>query len=256
MPAPPTVQVYTEKPALFAAAAELIQQQIAHALRRSARAILVLTGGNTPIGLYELLASPAYRDQIAWQQVWVLWGDERNVPLDDAASNAGMAMHTLLHHVPIPPAQVLPMITTPAADLATTAAAYQQQVQAVLAGGSGLLDVLLLGMGADGHVASLFPGHAALDLPAEVLVTAISDAPKPPPQRITLTLPALNRAALVLLLVTGGDKAAAVAHALHGIAGEPLPAARVQPPHGRVVWLLDEAAADQIAGSSTAPATG
>lgn len=258
MATPPTIQIYPDTSALFAAAADIIQQQLALTLQQYPQANLVLTGGSTPTGLYRLLASDAHRTRINWQRLWVLWGDERNVPLDDPQSNAGVAMHALLQHVPLPPAQVLPMTTTTATDLAATAAAYQQQVQAVLAGGSGQFDVLLLGMGPDGHIASLFPGHPALHLPNDVLVTAISDSPKPPPQRITLTMPALHRATLVLYLVAGSDKARAVAQVLQGShtpAAAALPAALVQPPQGRVVWLLDEAAAAQVTGNSAAPPT-
>lgn len=212
-----SIATYPDREQLAAAAADLLVQQIDATLATQPRCSLVLAGGTTPVLLYRLLAQRPYRTQIAWERLWVLWGDERYVPLADPQSNAGMAMRELLDHVPIPPAQVLPMPTT-YADPHAAAAAYQQQVQHVLASGSGQLDIVLLGMGADGHIASLFPDHAALALPEPVLVTAIDDAPKPPPRRITLTLPALQQAGLVLLLVAGADKAAAVQR------------------HSRVIW--------------------
>ncbi|NJL04923.1 MAG: 6-phosphogluconolactonase [Chloroflexaceae bacterium] len=237
---PPSISTYPDQQQLATAAADLLVQQIAATLATQPRCSLVLTGGTTPVLLYRLLAQLPYRTQIAWERLWVLWGDERYVPLADPQSNAGIAMRELLDHVPIPPAQVLPMPTT-YADPHAAAAAYQQQVQQILAGGTGQLDIVLLGMGPDGHIASLFPDHAALTLPDTVLVTAIDDSPKPPPQRITLTLPALQQAGLVLLLVAGAEKAAAVQRSRAGDLA--LPAARVQPPHGRVLWLLDAAAA-------------
>ncbi len=237
---PPSISIYPDQEQLATAAADLLVQQIAATLATQPRCSLVLTGGTTPVLLYRLLAQQPYRTQIAWERLWVLWGDERYVPLTDPQSNAGIATRELLNHVPIPPAQVLPMPTT-AANPHAAAAAYQQQVQQILADGSGQLDIVLLGMGPDGHIASLFPDHAALTLPDTVLVTAIDDSPKPPSQRITLTLPALQQAGLVLLLVAGAEKAAAVQRALAGDLA--LPVARVQPPHGRVLWLLDAAAA-------------
>jgi 6-phosphogluconolactonase len=157
-----------------------------------------------------------------------------------------MARQTLLDHVPTPPAQVYPVPTYhPSAQEA--AAVYDRQVSALMQAHDGQIDISLLGMGPDGHTASLFPGYAALDAPAEQLAVAVEGSPKPPPTRISLTPAALNRAATTLFLVAGADKAAKVRAALRGpYDPHATPAQVVRPPGGHVIWMLDTAAAAEL----------
>ena len=194
---------------------------IAEALREGART-LVLAGGTTPKRCYELLSHL----EVEWGRVAVLFGDERCVHPDHPDSNYRMARESLLDRVA--PATVYRMPGELGPDEA--AGAYAHVVAAV-----GPLDVVLLGVGEDGHTASLFPGHAALQAPG--LAVGIRDAPKPPPQRVTLTLSALQSARRVIILATGAGKADAVARAKRG-----------EVPSGMIAdarWLMDRAAAGQ-----------
>ena len=194
---------------------------IAEALREGART-LVLAGGTTPKRCYELLSHL----EVEWGRVAVLFGDERCVHPDHPDSNYRMARESLLDRVA--PATVYRMPGELGPDEA--AGAYAHVVAAV-----GPLDVVLLGVGEDGHTASLFPGHAALQAPG--LAVGIRDAPKSPPQRVTLTLSALQSARRVIILATGAGKADAVARAKRG-----------EVPSGMIAdarWLMDRAAAGQ-----------
>ena len=194
---------------------------IAEALRDGARS-LVLAGGTTPQRCYELLAHM----DIEWGRVTILFGDERCVRPDHPDSNYRMARETLLDRVS--PATVHRMPAELGPD--EGAGLYAHIVASVAP-----LDVVTLGVGEDGHTASLFPGHPALK--ATALVVGIRDSPKPPPQRVTLTLPALQRARRVIILATGAGKADAVAKAKRG-----------EVPSGMIAgarWLIDRAAAGQ-----------
>jgi 6-phosphogluconolactonase len=195
--------------------------EIAAALREGART-LVLAGGTTPQRCYELLSQM----DVAWGRVTVLFGDERCVPPNHPDSNYRMAREALLDRVA--PATVYRI----AAELGPDegAALYAHVVAAVAP-----LDVVVLGVGEDGHTASLFPGHPALNAPG--LAVGIRDSPKPPPQRVTLTLTALQSARRVIILATGAGKADAVARAK-----------RHEVPSGMIAgarWLIDRAAAGQ-----------
>jgi 6-phosphogluconolactonase len=195
--------------------------EIADALRAGART-LVLTGGTTPQRCYELLAQM----ELEWGRVTVLFGDERCVPPDHPDSNYLMAKKTLLDKVF--PASVHRMPAELGPD--EGAAEYEKVVAAYLP-----LDFVLLGVGEDGHTASLFPGHQALK--AHNLVVGVDDSPKPPPERVTLTLPVLRAARRVLILATGAGKADAVAKAKRG-----------EVPSGMITgakWLVDQAAASR-----------
>ncbi len=207
---------------------------------------IALSGGTMVHGLYRYLAAEPLRSQMPWQHVYVLWGDERYVPLDDPDSNYRLAWETLLEHVPIPPEQIYP-VPTFYADPYEAAAVYDRQVQQVLASGQGQIDVMVMGMGADGHTASLFPYHPALNLPQDILVTAVEHAPKPPRLRISLTPTALNCAAHALFLVTGNEKAEMLREVLRGPHDpQRLPAQLVRPIHGTLTWFVDTAAGGGI----------
>jgi 6-phosphogluconolactonase len=259
------IHVYASTAALYEAAAERVAADLAAALEgrralRDATASLALAGGSTPRPLYERLAAEPYRSVVPWGRVEVFWGDERCVPADHPASNYRMAREALLDHVPVAAERVHRW----RGELAPRQAArlYAQELEAVL-GRPPRLDLVLLGLGADGHTASLFPAAFAAavedggdgdvsDDPHPGRWTAPATAPAEPRQRVTLTLSTLAAARRVLFLVAGADKAAAVARTLTPPTptprgGEaPTPARRVRPADGDVLWLLDAAAATDL----------
>jgi 6-phosphogluconolactonase len=203
---------------------------------------VALSGGSTPRALHERLARSPLRGLVDWASVQVFWGDERMVPPDDIESSYRMARETLLQHVPIPAANIYPVPTiggTPEA----AAKAYQETIVATLGADLPRFDLILLGMGPDGHTASLFPGQPEVVRPSAALVVAVHNAPKPPPSRVTFTYRLINAAANVLFLVAGGDKAETLREVLRGPADiTRFPAQGVQPDRGELVWLADAAA--------------
>ncbi len=226
----------------------LAQQSIA----TSGRFVLALAGGSTPRMLYQVLASEQVAPRIAWQHVHVFWGDERCVPPDHAESNYRMAYESLLQHVPVPPAQVYRMRGEAAPEQA--AAEYEHLVQTFFGHQVGVapaqptaatattFDLVLLGMGDDGHTASLFPGSTAADEQERQVVATFVE--KLGAWRLTLTAACINTAAHVLFLVTGAPKAERLRQVLHGAyQPELLPVQRIKPVHGRLQWMVDEAAA-------------
>jgi len=199
---------------------------------------LVLAGGSTPRALYERLASDAVRDRIDWSRVHIFFGDERCVPLDHPRSNYHMAHETLLSHVPIPAQQIHPIPT--GKRLEDAARSYEALLKnfygsSTLDPAVPIFDLVLLGLGSDGHTASLFPGDPALDERQEWVAGIMREEP-----RITLTFPALESSSAIAFLVTGAEKAAAVRAARAGDTS--IPAGRLQP-QGELFWFLDEAAA-------------
>jgi 6-phosphogluconolactonase len=208
-----------------AAAADLILAQADAAIAARGAFRLVLAGGSTPTAAYRLLATRDAR----WDAWHIYFGDERCLRLDDAERNSVMAAGALLARVAIPPAQVHPIPAEQGA--AAAAAAYETRVRDALP-----FDLVLLGMGEDGHTASLFPGHA---IASDPLVVPVHDAPKPPSDRVSLTPKALCHSAQILLLITGAGKHDALER---WRAGEPLPVARVAAA-GNTLAMLDRAAA-------------
>lgn len=214
-------------------------------IERSGRCSLLLSGGGTPRGTYELLAA-RHRARMDWTHIHVFWGDERFVPHGDPRSNYRMAREALLDHVPCPPANVHPIPTAlPSADAA--ARRYEDTLRAHFPEDRPAFDVALLGLGDDGHTASIFPGSPALE-EADRWVVGVATTAEPS-LRVTLTMPALTAAAHLFVLVSGARKASALRHALDP-ASDPMryPAAALQSAAGRVVWWADRAAA---ANSST-----
>ncbi|HET9000839.1 MAG TPA: 6-phosphogluconolactonase [bacterium] len=204
---------------------------------------LCLAGGQTPRDLYQVLATE-YRDTIPWPRLHLFWGDERYVPPDDAQSNYRLVRESLLDHVPIPKENVHPMPTN-LPDPNDAAAAYEQTLRERLSPPWPRFDLVLLGMGSDGHTASLFPGSPALAERTRWVAT--SRASVEPRVRLTLTLPVLNRAALVFFLVAGAEKADILRRVLAGPSEPvPYPAAAVRPEDGRVVWWVDQQAARSL----------
>jgi len=216
------------------------------ALADHGRFTVALSGGSTPRALYERLARPPLRDAVDWANVHVFWGDERMVPPDDSESSYRMARETLLAHVAVPAANIYPVPTvggTPEA----AAKAYAETLVAVFGADVPRFDLILLGIGPDGHTASLFPGQPEVVRPSEALVTAVHNAPKPPPIRVTFTYKLINAAANVLFVVAGADKAAALSEVLNGPADVArLPAQGVRLDGGELVWLVDEGAAESL----------
>jgi 6-phosphogluconolactonase len=238
----PEVVVLPDAAALADRAAQTIVEAGREAVAARGRFVLALAGGDTPRRTYARLAAAPHRDAMPWAKTFVFFGDERAVPLDHADSNFRMARETLLDHVPIPRDQVFAM-GGDAADPEAAAVAYARaltQTFGLKRGETPRFDLVLLGMGLDGHTASLFPGSPVLK---EIFrpVAAVHAAAAAIPQRITLTLPVLNAAAQVLFLVSGAEKAKAVKAVLGDRAL--LPAGLVQPDKGRLVWMLDTAAA-------------
>ena len=209
---------------------------------------VVLTGGRVAAVVYRAVAESPARTAIDWRRVEFWWGDERFLPDGDPERNETQARDALLSRVDVDPARVHPMAADSGQGAEAAAEAYAAELAAAartagdgVADGTPVFDVVMLGVGPDGHVASLFPGYPEgkiVDKPA----VAVHDSPKPPPTRVSLTFPALNRSHEVWFVVSGEDKAEAVGQAL---AGADLPAAN---PKGldRTLWLLDEAAAQKI----------
>ena len=215
---------------LAEAAAAWTADRIRAAVAERRACYWALAGGETPRGCYQRLAQPPYRDTLPWRSVVVCWSDERQVPLDDPTSNYAMAKAALLDHVPIPAEHVFPLVGDPTPAL--------RRIPADVSGRP-RFDVLHLGLGEDGHTASLFPGSAALQ-EAQALVAQVHNAPKPPPERLTLTLPVINAARAVLFMVQGAAKKDALARVLRR--DPALPASHVQPVDGELQFLVDRAA--------------
>jgi 6-phosphogluconolactonase len=221
-------------------AAEAAVGTINDAVRTAGTCSIVLSGGSTPRTLHRLLATE-FRDRIPWARVQVFWGDERYVPPEDSRSNYRMAKETLLDHVPCPPANIHPMPTHfPSADEA--ARSYERTLRNHFVGEWPRFDLVLLGIGDDGHTASLFPGSLALAERTRWVVAA--RAPVEPHSRLTLTLPALTRAAAVYVLAAGAAKAEPLRRVLEG-AGDWIkyPAAGIRLGTGSVIWWADREAA-------------
>jgi 6-phosphogluconolactonase len=230
--------VWEDREALSRAAAAELADVAVKAIDARGRFDLALAGGHTPRRLYEILASE-YRKRINWRLTHLFWGDERYVSDSDPLSNCRMARKALIGPLGIAPENVHPMPTF-FADPEQAALAYEQTLR-VHFGGEPQFDLVLLGMGPEGHTASLFPGSAALDEKTRWVVPVRVAAE--PPLRLTLTLPVLNAAREVFFLVSGPDKGAIVRKILSLAPEEiaPYPAARVNP-QGRVILFLDRAA--------------
>ena len=241
------IDIVPDSEALVRAAGGRLVNAIQAAVAARGRALIVLTGGGNGVGLLKYLGTQG--QQIDWSKVHLFWGDERYVPEDDDERNEKQAREALLDHIDIPPSQVHPMAASDGEfgdDLAAAALAYEQLLAANAAPGEAVpnFDVHLLGMGPEGHINSLFPDTSAV-LETTRMVVSVENSPKPPPQRITLTLPAIQRSREVWLMVSGAGKADAAAAAIGGAPPVSVPAA------GAIglettLWLLDEKAAAKL----------
>ena len=235
------VRVFASKDDLAKGLVELHETASREAIDARGIFTVALTGGSAA-SLYGSLATA----QIAWEKVHVFFGDERSVPPDHADSNYRLAKEALLSRVPIPDANVHRIAGE--IDSGEAAIRYERELRAVA--DSGALDLVHLGMGPDGHVCSLFPGHALLQ-ERERLVASLTDSPKPPPARVTLTLPALYRARAVLFLALGASKANALREATTDPSSR-IPAALVHR-DGRATWFADREAAPTGSSNATPP---
>jgi 6-phosphogluconolactonase len=237
------IQVYPDLESLSRAAAARLVRQAEQAVAARGRFGVALSGGRTPRRTYELLGQAPWKDQGPWDRTFVFWGDERCVPLNDARSNARLARELWLDRVPIPRSQVHPLECGAAP--AAAAARYEALLREFFGSGPPRLDLVLLGLGEDGHTASLFPGTPVLQEQqrwvAQVYVAEQEF------HRVTLTAPILNQAATVVFLVAGKSKARVLREVLHG-PYDPgrLPAQLIRPEGGELHWLVDAAAAAEL----------
>ncbi len=240
----PKILVYRDPDDLARAAAEVFVERAAEAIADGGRFSVAMAGGNTPKQVYALLASEAFKERVEWGRVHVFFGDERCVPPEHPESNYRMVLETLLSKVPIPQKNVYRIKGELAPQQA--AAAYEVELRKYFTAASApRFDLVLLGMGEDGHTASLFPGSAALnEKNAWVAVNWVAQLNS---FRITLTLTALNAAANIVFLVSGLQKAKRLAEVLNG-PFDPLrlPAQTIRPTNGSLVWMLDAEAAANL----------
>jgi 6-phosphogluconolactonase len=207
--------------------------------------VVALAGGSTPRAAYTRLASGPYASRVDWSHVVFLWGDERCVPPDHPESNYRMAREALLDHVPVPEQNVFRMLGEE--EPMQTADIYEDTLRGLLGGPIPRIDLAMLGMGKDGHTASLFPGTAAIHEPLRWVVA--HHVEKLDAWRVTLTPVVLNGAANVLFVVSGRAKADRLREILEGpYHPDALPAQIVRPSKGRLVWMVDEAAAARLSG--------
>jgi 6-phosphogluconolactonase len=242
MSAEPEIRILKTAPELFDAAAADFAALAGQAVRASGRFAVALSGGSTPKTLYSLLAT---KPGIPWDKICFFWGDERHVPPNDPESNYRMANEALLSKIPARPENIF-RIQAEEKDAATAALQYEQALKDFFhlsAGQFPRFDLILLGTGPDGHTASLFPDTTALTETHRLVVA--NWVPKFKTHRITFTYPVLNAAACVTFLAEGPGKAAIVHEILENSTAD-LPAQRVRPTNGKLIWMLDEPAASAL----------
>jgi 6-phosphogluconolactonase len=235
---------------LFQAAAEEVIRAATSAVAQRGRFAIALSGGSTPKNLYTLIAANASAN-LPWDRMFFFWGDERHVPPDNPDSNYRMAKETLLSKVAIPPANIFP-VPAENPDASAAAEAYEQTLRKFFALAPRefpRFDLILLGMGPDGHTASLFPETAALQEKSRLVMANWVE--KLNASRITFTLPVLNAARCVAFLVSGTDKAAVLHEVLEGNApAEKYPSKLVRPDAGKLIWFVDRAAASGLSAAA------
>jgi 6-phosphogluconolactonase len=240
---PPRIEVHESADALATAIAGELLARLTDAQSSGHEPQIALTGGSIADAVHHELTRLAPAAEVDWSRVVVWWGDERFVEPASDDRNERQAREAFLDQVDVDPAKIHPMPSTEsAASVDEGAAAYGEELRSF---GSGAFDVLMLGIGPDGHIASLFPGFPQLDVTDQVAVP-VTGSPKPPPERISLTLDALNRSKAVWFLVSGEEKAPAVASALaEGTDFHDIPAVGVQGSE-ETIWFLDRDAASRL----------
>jgi 6-phosphogluconolactonase len=231
---------------LFQAAAEEVVRSAEESVAERQRFTIALSGGSTPKGLYSLIAANA-RAALPWDQMFFFFGDERHVPPDSPDSNFRMANESLFSKAPIPASNIFRVLAEDP-DASAVAQAYENTTRTFFSlqpGQFPRFDLILLGMGPDGHTASLFPQTAALQEKSRLVVA--NYVPQLKTYRITFTLPVINAARRVVFLVSGTDKAAALRAVLEGKEpAEKYPSKLVHPTNGKLIWLVDGAAASEL----------
>ena len=242
MPAQPDIRILKSAADLFEAAAAEFAAQASAAVQANGRFTVALSGGSTPKTLYSLLAT---KPNITWGKIFIFWGDERHVPPDHPESNYRMANAALLSKVSVPPGNIF-RVHAEEKDAATAALQYERTLQDffhLAPGEFPRFDLIFLGLGPDGHTASLFPGTSALNETKRLVVA--NWVPKFNTYRITFTFPVLNAAACVMFLTSGADKAAILHEILENSSAD-LPSQKVRPARGQLIWLVDEPAASTL----------
>jgi 6-phosphogluconolactonase len=242
----PNLRIVDTPAALFHAAAEEFAAQTSIAVGTQGRFTVALSGGSTPKALFSLLAT-SYRERLPWDKMFFFWGDERHVPPESPESNYRMALEALLSKVPVPPGNVF-RVPAEDSDASRAAQSYEQSLREffqVPAGAYPRFDLILLGMGPDGHTASLFPGTVALHEKSRLVVANWVEKFKT--DRITFTLPVIDEAKVVMFLVSGADKADTLKEVLEGTQpAELFPSKLIRPRDGKLIWLVDRAAASAL----------
>jgi 6-phosphogluconolactonase len=234
------IELFEDKDALSQAAAEFFALRARTAVAARGRFLALLSGGETPRQTYELLAQEPHRTRIPWQQVHFFWGDERCVPAEDPRRNEVMAHRSFLDALPLRPEQLHPIVCEGSPRQA--AESYDAHVRDFFAGGLPRFDFIFLGLGEDGHTASLLPDSEALN--EQVCWTAVTRRPEDEFSRVTLTAPLLNQAAAVVFLVTGRNKAKVLRSMLEKTGHRLLlPAQLIRPLRGDLCWFVDREAA-------------
>jgi 6-phosphogluconolactonase len=245
MPSTPEIRILKSPQDLFeATAAEFIAQANA-AVRARGKFTVALSGGSTPKSLFTLLAT---KPNVPWDKIYFFWGDERHVPPDDPESNYRMANEAMLSKVPVPSENIF-RIHSEEKDAAEAALQYEQTLQQffhLAPGEFPRFDLIFLGLGPDGHAASLFPDSKALEERRRLVVSNWVEKFKT--DRITFTFPVLDEAACVIFLASGPDKAAIVHQVLEN-SGANLPSQKIRPANGRLLWMLDSGAASALSAS-------
>ncbi len=240
------VEVLSDLEALSLRAASIFVIATKSSIARKKRFAVAISGGSTPGRLYTLLGSEAYRHQVDWQSVHFFWADERCVPKDDEASNFRTAFDPLISKIALPDKNIHRIKGEEAPDKA--ARGYEEEIGRFFGGSERpRFDLIILGMGEDGHTASLFPGSKSLEETVRLAVPVYLEEPEK--NRITLTLPVLNNADQILFLVAGSSKASVLSEIL----GEKekkkgFPAGMIRPAHGNITWLIDHEAAGKLGG--------
>jgi 6-phosphogluconolactonase len=237
------IRIYNDLEALSQAAAELFTVQSRQASLICGRFSVAISGGETPHLLYEILAASPYRERIHWDEVHIFWSDERCVPEDDPRNNARMARQTLLNHVPIPPDHIHPIRCDHSPQQA--ADEYEKELKDFFSTQNPNFHLVLLGLGANGHIASLFPHTPVLN--EKVKWVSNVYVKELDMHRITFTAPFINQASQVVFLVSGADKAQALENVLEGTyKPHALPAQLIRPNGKQPIWLVDKAASRKL----------
>jgi 6-phosphogluconolactonase len=237
------IRIYNDLDALSQAAAELFMVQSRQAALICGRFSVALSGGETPRRLYEILATSPYRERIHWDEVHIFWSDERCVPEDDPRNNARMARQTLLDYVPIPADHIHPIRCDQPPQQA--AIEYEKELKQYFSTQNPNFHLVLLGLGGNGHIASLFPHTSVLN----EKVKWVSDVymKELDMHRITFTAPYINQASQVVFLVSGSDKAQVLENVLEGTyQPHELPAQLIRPNGAQPIWLVDKAASHKL----------